>query len=126
MAKVSKEQQWRMEGISYAVRFMEEGHDLQELKAEARMRGAYNIPLKMSHAEYDSFMLRACSSIVDAFMLLSCMVLRTEFKFGATRIERFKRAYEERAKDMTDGLFSWSDLQWMIEKELGLKEEATA
>ena len=123
MAKISKEEQARKEGMSYAVRFLDQGHTLDELRADIQMRGAYNIPLRISKAEHDEYMMRATAAIVEGFMLMSVMVLRTEFKFGASRIERFKRVYEERAKDLTDGLYGWDDLKWLIDKELGLKEE---
>lgn len=121
MAKISKEQQYRMEGISYAVRFLENGHTLDELRVDAKMRGAYNIPLNIGRTELNEFVKRMQGSLVEGIRLVSCIALRTEFGFGAKRIDKFIDAYNDRFKDMNNGMFGWDDLVYMIEKELGLE-----
>ena len=122
MAKISKEQQWRLEGIGYAVRYLEQGHTLEDLQKDARIRGAYNIPVAVSKQEMHDLSNRITDIVLSKAMDLCCFVLRTEWDFGAVRIARFRKQMNDASKDMNQGnLFSWDDIDYLIEKELGLE-----
>ena len=121
MAKVSKEQSARLEGIGYAVRFLESGKTLEQLQIDAKMRGAYNIPLNVSKAELNDFVRRVQGSIIEGVILLACMALRTEFGFGKSRVEKFMQAMHDRSADMNRNFYDWDDLEYLVTKELGIE-----
>ena len=122
MAKISKEEQWRMEGISYAIRFLESGKTLEDLQKDARIRGAYNIPVTVSKRDMHDLSNRITDIVLSRAIDLCCFVLRTEWKFGAIRIKKFMDQMDEAARQINKGdLFDWDDLDYLIEKELGLE-----
>lgn len=127
MAKVSKEELARREGIGYAIRYLEQGHTLDELKLEAKFRGAYNIPLKATEKDMNDFINRNTAIVFERLVELFCFVLRTEYKFGAVRIDRFLDKVHEATKEIRSGnLYDWDDLKYLLEKELGLRKEGKA
>ena len=122
MAKVSKEEQARLEGIGYAIRYLEQGHTLEDLQKEARIRGAYNIPVAVSKKDMRILSDRITDIVLSKAMDLSCFVLRTEWDFGSVRVARFRSQMNDAAKDMNKGnLFGWDDVDYLIEKELGIE-----
>lgn len=127
LAKVSKEELARREGIGYAIRYLEQGHTLDELKLEAKFRGAYNIPLKATEKDMNEFINRNTAIVFDRMTELFCFVLRTEYKFGEKRIGRFLDQVQDVTKEIRSGnLYDWDDLKYLLEKELRLREEGKA
>lgn len=127
MSKISKEQQWRLEGMSYAVRYLEQGHTLEDLQTEVKFRGAYNIPLNVSSAVMNEFGSRMMAAIFDKTINLCIFVLRVRFGFGKVRCDRFMQGVADTADEIIKGdLFNWDDMRYLVEQELGLKKEATA
>lgn len=124
MAKVSKEEQARREGIGYAIRYLEQGHTLDDLILEAKFRGAYNIPLNVSSAVMNEFGSRMMAAIFDKTINLCIFVLRIRFGFGKVRCDRFMQGVADTADEIIKGdLFDWDDMRYMVEQELGLKGE---
>ena len=54
MARMSKEEQARREGMAYALRFARE-KGLDALEADLKMRNAIDLPLRVSKADLDKF-----------------------------------------------------------------------
>ena len=53
----SKEELARREGMSYALRYAKE-HGLEALEEDLKRRQAYNIPIRISNKELQSFSLQ--------------------------------------------------------------------
>ncbi len=123
MAKISKEQQWRMEGFSYAISKLEEGRTLEDLKKEARVRGAYGIPINLSKTEIDKFGEKVKEHVIRTILLMSCNVLQDEFDFGKKRIGRFMDRFNRKTGAMKYGFVSWMDIANSLQKELGIEVE---
>ena len=123
MAKISKEQQWRMEGFSYAISKLEEGRTLEDLKKEAKVRGAYGIPINLSKAEIDKVGEKVKEHVIRTILLMSCNVLQDEFDFGKKRIGRFMDRFNRKTGAMKYGFVSWMDIANSLQKELGIEVE---
>ena len=123
MAKISKEQQWRMEGFAYAISKLEAGATLEDLKKEAKVRGAYGIPINLSKAEIDRFGEKVKTYVIRTLLLMCCNVLQDEFEFGKKRISRFMDRFESKTSAMKYGYVTWLDMSTHMSKELGIQFE---
>ena len=88
MAKLSKEEQARREGMSYALRVARE-KGIDGLEDELKFRQAYDVPLKISQIELEHFAGTIKQTIMDTVLLMSSYVLRDNFGFGTKRMNRF-------------------------------------
>ena len=123
MAKVSKEQQWRMEGFAYAISKLEAGATLEDLKKEAKVRGAYGIPINLSKAEIDRFGEKVKTYVIRTLIIMSCNTLQDEFDFGRKRIQRFMDRFQEKSSAMKYGYVTWLEMSAQMSKELGIQFE---
>jgi hypothetical protein len=123
LAKVSKEQQWRMEGFSYAISKLQGGATLEDLVSEAKMRGAYGIPINISRAELNRFEEKVKTNVVRTVLLMSCNTLQDEFDFGKKRIKRFMDRFQMKSSAMKQGYIDLVDISKHMAKELNIQFE---
>lgn len=121
MGKISKEMQWRLEGISFALRYLEShDNDIEALKAEASRRGACGIPLTISETEEAEYSRRIKEAYKRALMALTVTVLHDEFGFGSTRLDRYRDRFNTIASCIADKYVTFDDLAQMIKDETGV------
>lgn len=116
MAKLSREEQARREGMAYAYKIAKE-KGLDELEQELRMRNIFNIPIRVSKND-----LMKADERLTQFILLECLVtLRDEFQFGRQRALRFKERFEKKCRLIVEDWTNWSDQAWIVAEELGIE-----
>lgn len=127
MGRLSKEEQWKHEGISWAINFLEAGGSLEELKAEAKRRGAYHVPIGLTRAEEVGFVNRVKTNCINTVRALSLHVLVDEFEFGNQskgdqlgRLDRFRKRFDEKCDCMCRGYASWQDIQEDLKNNYGI------
>ncbi len=97
MAKVSKEFEWRMQGILYAHKLVKE-QGIEALEEDIRMRGFFSVPLALGKAERENFVLNVSTNLYATTLASVCMVLHDHMGFGKKRLHRFKGWFDEITK----------------------------
>lgn len=120
MPKVSREEQWRREGISFAVNYLKD-HTPQELEEEAKRRAAYNIPIGMSKGERTHAYHAMAANCLETVLLIAVSTLRDEFDFGTKRLNRFVERFNNKADCIEDDLVSWDDMVENVRQETGIE-----
>ena len=87
MARMSKEEQARREGMAYALRFARE-KGLDALEADLKMRNAIDLPLRVSKADLDKFSDNVKYNTVLYVKILMAVTMHDEFGFGNKRIKQ--------------------------------------
>lgn len=68
MAKISKEEQARREGMAYALRIAKE-KGIKELEKDLQMRRIFDLPVALNKSD-----LKAVDKTMAQFILLECLV----------------------------------------------------
>lgn len=105
MAKITKEQQWRMEGYVAALRYAKE-HGLEELEKDVRLRGFLSIPVGIGKKECDHFLLQISTNLTQTMAAVMLMVLHDQLGFRTKRLKRIKKKFDE----MTETIFDFTEL----------------
>ena len=116
----SKEELARREGMSYALRYAKE-HGLEALEEDLKRRQAYNIPIRISNKELQSFTDNAKNMMLDTVLILASVTLHDEFGFGRERLERFKRRFNFKAECIGEDYTDWQDQISILKEECGLE-----
>ena len=116
----SKEELARREGMSYALRYAKE-HGLEALEEDLKRRQAYNIPIRISNKELQSFTDNAKNMMLDTVLILASVTLHDEFGFGRERLERFKRRFNFKAECIGEDYTDWQDQIDILKEECGLE-----
>ena len=107
MAKLSKEFQWRMEGMVAAYKIVTE-KGLDGLKKEMQMRNFLKVDLWAKKGEVEA-LHRTVSENVYVSMLTTVMfILNDTFGFGKKRLDLMKSEFDKKIENI-------SDLDWMGE-----------
>lgn len=102
MAKLSKDELARMEGMSYALKIAKE-KGIEGLEEELKFRQAYDVPLKISITELNKFADSFKYTVMDTVSLMSVYVLRDNFGFGHVRTDRFIKKFNEYTESLVGG-----------------------
>lgn len=117
--KISKEMQFRNDGILFALNYAKE-HGIEELEKEVKRRGCLPALPKDICRELDRFTDTIKDNCVDTVLLMAIYTLRDEFKFGHDRLERFKKVYVEKTENLCEGWYDWVELTEMLKDECNL------
>ena len=127
MAKMKKEEQARLEGVGYAIRFLEQGNTLEDLKEDARRRGATMTPIWVTKAMESDYCDRVKVNTMQTILLMACSVLQAEFDFGNAqrggnpgRLARFVNKFNQYCGDMLNGDMDWGDLKQELARTTGI------
>lgn len=101
MAKVTKEYEWRMQGILYAHKIAKE-QGIEALEEDIRMRGFFKTPLALTKAERQNFVLNVSTNLYATILSVVCMVLHDQLGFGKKRLHRFKKYFDEVSEAVFD------------------------
>ena len=117
MAKISKEEAARREGISYAYRIAKE-RGLDALEEDIRQRNITGCPVGVDQATLDTFVNKVKENTLRTVLIVSATVLQDEFDFGKKRIERFIERFNLKASVLAEGYATWGDFQEQLRSEL--------
>lgn len=116
----SKEEQARREGMSYALKYARE-HGLDALEEELKLRGAYNIPIRINKKELQEFTNNAKAMLLDTVLILTSVTLHDEFGFGKKRLEQFIERFNTKAECIGEEYTDWQDQIDILREECGLE-----
>lgn len=116
----SKEEQARLQGMSYALRVAKE-KGIDGLEEELKRRQAYNIPIRISNKELQAFTDNAKNMMLDTILILASVTLHDEFGFGHDRLNRFKERFNFKAECIGDSFTDWQDQIDILKEECGLE-----
>ena len=116
----SKEEQARLQGMSYAIKVAKE-KGIDGLEEELKRRKAYNIPVRIGDKELQAFTDNAKNMMLDTILILASVTLHDEFGFGHDRLNRFKERFNFKAECIGDSFTDWQDQIEILKEECGLE-----
>ena len=117
---MTKEERWRMEGLAFCLRVLEQnGNDVEALKSEIRRRGAAGIPIGVTPKQEKDFCDGVKKAVLDTVLLMSMAVLHDTFGFGRDRVARFVEAFNNASELLGDDCINWTEIQQGIADQLG-------
>ena len=116
MARMSKEEQARREGMAYALRFARE-KGLDALEADLKMRNAIDLPLRVSKADLDKF------SDNVKYNTVLYVKMHDEFGFGNKRIKQMFERFDNKAECIAEDYSTWEEQISIIAEECGIDME---
>lgn len=122
MARLSKEEQARRDGMQWALRVAEDG-GVEALKRECELRSITDLPVGVREKEADQFCNNVKMNTVDAVTTLSLTVLTDEFGFTREQCNRFKERFNLKTECLLGGFVNWSELLEQIREDLDMKLE---
>lgn len=118
--KLSKEEQWRREGMAYSLKVARE-KGVEGLEEEIKFRNISQVPIAISRAKIDECILNIKLNTIDTMLILSAAVLRDEYRFGKERLARFIESFNRKTECLIDGYCTWDDQMQMLAEECGIK-----
>jgi hypothetical protein len=122
MARISKEERLRLEGMAQAYRIAQT-KGMEGLKQDIEMRKATGIPVGVSPSAIDESIRRIKENTVDTVRILAAMTLRDEFGFGKTRLDRFVQRFNLKTECLQEEYVTWEDMTKALKEELGITFE---
>lgn len=122
MARLTKEDKWRREGMSYALRVAEE-KGIDGLREDLKLRGAINLPIPVDEKMLNEFAYDIKDNVVDSMLILMAATLHDEFGFGEKRVQRAVDRLLFKASCLTGDYVTWNDIIEDIKQELNIELE---
>lgn len=119
MAKLSKEEIARREGMAYALRIAKE-KGIEALKEDLKMRNAIDLPCRVSKADLDKFSENVKYNIVFYIKILMAVTMHDEFGFGNKRIKQMFKRFDLKAECLADDYTTWDEQVSIIAEECGI------
>ena len=116
MAKISKEQQARIDGMAYALKVARES-GIEGLEKECRLRGALKAPVGLPKKALDEFIVNCKNQLADTFCILTCVTLHDDFGFGHKRLERFRDRFMLKTDCIVEDYATWQENIEILERE---------
>lgn len=118
MARISKEELARIQGLQRALEIAE-AKGIEGLREEVRLRSATKFPVKCEIKDVQEALEEIQDNILSTVLLMSVFVLREEFQFGKQRIERFAKKFKANTEQLHTGDLTWRDTLEAMEEETG-------
>ena len=118
--KLSKEDEWRISGMQYALKIAKKD-GIEALEKEINFRCRYEIPLDVSQKTINKFTDNVKANMFDTMKIMVSSTLRDEFDFGAKRLQRFIQRFEQKCECMIKDYCSWQDQIDSLKEETGLE-----
>lgn len=119
MGKISKEEQARREGMSYALEVAKE-KGIDGLEEDLKMRNAINLPVGVSKKALAECSINMKNNILDTVMILMVATLHDEFGFGEKRVQRAIDRLNFKAECIGEDYCTWEDYIQVIKEELNI------
>lgn len=118
--KKDKEEQARREGMAYALRIAEE-KGIEELRKDLEFRNVTEIPVRVSKKLVDDFVEETKQTMFDTMLIMCCYALRDTFKFGKSRMDRFKKTFSAYTESLAGGYMKWQEIAQQLKEETGME-----
>lgn len=99
--------------------YKEEGPEA--LEKEMRFRNITGINSPLISKEIDAGIVEIKRLTYQTMLTMATGVLYSEFGFGKKRIDRFKKAFDEAAGGLEEGIVTWADICLNIEDLTGFR-----
>lgn len=119
MAKLSKEEIARREGMAYALRIAKE-KGIEALEEDLKMRNAIDLPCRVSKADLSKFSENVKYNIVFYIKVLMAVTMHDEFGFGNKRIKQMFKRFDLKAECLADDYTTWDEQVSIIAEECGI------
>ena len=119
-----RDEQKRLEGMSYALRYLE-GHewDAEKLREDIRRRGAYGIPIPINRRDEEEFTIRVKDNAIDTILTMSLMVLLDEFDFTPEQLNQFKARFNEKTDCLSSDYTTRNEQLSILADECGIDQK---
>lgn len=125
MARLSKEEQARRDGMQWALRVVEQG-GVEALRRECQIRSIQNVPVGIKEKELNEFVYNVKLNTLDCLTIMGIAVLIDEFDFNEEQCSRFKQRFNLKADCICGDYASWEDIKAQIEEDIDMKLEIRA
>jgi hypothetical protein len=122
MARLSKEEQARRDGMQWALRIAEEG-GVEALKRECEIRSITDLPVGLREKEADQFCNNVKANTFDAIRIMALTVLTDEFDFDTEQCNRFMDRFNLKTECLKGAYVNWHDLIEQLHEDLDIKLE---
>ena len=119
MAKITKEYQAYLDGLSKALEIVEKG-GTAALKEEIAFRGRTQAPRQIKSEAVKDFETRVKISTLDSVTVLVAWNLHKEFGFGKQRLEKFIAAFNNDAECLAGDFVQWEEITAALAEECGI------
>ena len=119
MARMSKEEQARREGMAYALRIAKE-KGIEALEEDLKMRNVIDLPCRVSKADLSKFSQNVKYNIVFYIKVLMAVTMHDEFGFGNKRIKQMFKRFDLKAECLADDYTTWDEQVSIIAEECGI------
>ena len=120
MGKISKEEQARLQGMSYALKIAKE-KGIDGLENDLKMRNIVGLPIPVSRKALDECIVNIKNNVVDTFIVLLAATLHDEFGFGEKRVQRAIDRFNLKAECIADDYCTWDDQIQIVKDELNIE-----
>lgn len=111
-------QQYRTDGMEYALRIVKE-KGIEALEKEVKVRTWSGISLRITTEEINEASEKIKHMVLDTMTIMTVLTLHDEFGFGRKRIQQFLDRFTLKAECILEDYATWQDYQNIIQKELG-------
>lgn len=111
-------QQYRTDGMEYALRIVKE-KGIEALEKEVKVRTWSGISLRITAEEINEASEKIKHMVLDTMTIMTVLTLHDEFGFGRKRIQQFLDRFTLKAECIIEDYATWQDYQGIIRKELG-------
>lgn len=101
MSRPSKEYEYRMQGMIYALNIARK-EGVEALEKDIKKRGFFRAPMKFTQKDIDGFIEFLSQNLFATSMAVWFMALHNLYGFGKNRLERLKAEVERLTIDATD------------------------
>lgn len=122
MARLSKEEQARRDGMQWALRVAEDG-GVEALKRECERRSITDVPVGVRENEAKKFCDNVKANTLDTVLILALTVLTDEFGFTREDCDRFRDRFNLKVDCLLGDYATWSDLLGQLQEDLDMKLE---
>ena len=120
MAKLSKEEQARRDGMLWAYHVASQD-GVEALKQEIDKRGIQDIPVGIRDKELQKLYDETERLAVDCTLVMSLHTLVDEFDFDEEMCNRFKARYNSKTECLLGGYIKWKEVVESLSEEINVK-----
>jgi len=121
-SNIKEYQRGYTDGISFAARTINKG-GVDALKKEIKFRNISQYPGRLSIKELNEGLAEIKAYLIKNMLVMSLMVLRDEYGFGASRLQRFKDRFMLKTDVLLDDYATWEDYEQILKDECGIEVE---
>lgn len=122
MAKDNKNMEFFRQGMLRAYQLAKDD-GIEALEKELRFRNITKVNGPMLAKEIDAGLDEIKRLTFETILTMAVGVLYSEFGFGKTRLERFRKAFDDATDGLADGIVTWADICYNIEDLTGYRSK---